>query len=204
MGAAVTVVEKALIDVSDPAERTALAAAGRVAPADLHSLRLCLDLQVDSLLYAVRAAAASAVNDQDGGATRSGSVPEAPGSLWSRWLSEDLELVFRLYATALATEEGSSSALADRVDDGNGLGALDDLLARYWSMRSMLSDLVGRAGVDVQAWGGALRSALRHCDQRIEELERYRTGAIVNRTVANTPPQGVPRPGRSLPGGYLG
>lgn len=132
--------------------------------ADLHTLRLALDLQVDAMLLALGAAA------------RSGDEAHIP---WRRWVVEDLEASRLLARTILEHEAEPPAMMGTGRLGGCGDDALDDLIARYTSMDDLLTSVLRRP-YEGQEWRPAAREALERCRSRLEELHTHR-GAVAVR-----------------------
>jgi hypothetical protein len=168
--------------VTDPAQTTAPA---RIPARDLegseaHLLRLCLDLQLDALLLTLGALAV------DPGPDGGGGIP------WRRWISEDVDLACTLAADALAGNAALPPTLGSDLGHAVPVTAIDDLVARYSSMRGLLADLArsgGHAGVD---------ALMSRCDARLAELREHKLVA--------TPPTGIDLRAEHhfLPGELLG
>ncbi len=149
---------------------------------DAHLLRLCLDLQLDALLLTLGAGAAQRVReDSEPGWMSTGSLP------WRRWVEEDLDLAEALASDAMAGHATLPSTLGTEHDHRMPEIALDNLLARYESMRDLLTDLLDRDDVDPDdardGWRPRIREALHRCQTRLVELREYR--------LTGTPPLGL-------------
>jgi hypothetical protein len=161
---------------------------------DAHLLRLCLDLQLDALLLTLGAAAAYTEPGRSGAplaAAGDGALP------WRRWLEEDVEMAVTLAADARAGRATLPSTLGTELDHAVPATVVDNLDARYRSMRSLLSELTAqpdRGG----PWRPRLREALDRCEQRMAELHEHRLEV--------TPPRGITAPAAHhyLPGELLG
>lgn len=155
----------------------------RLDHADLHMLRLALDLQLDALLLTLGAAAHAE--------TRGDSADTVP---WRRWLIEDLELA-RTLATVLVDCDGSPlPALGGGLAHGAVTTSLDNLAARYESMERLLTGVLDRP-TNGQQWRGGAGDALTRCRSRLVELHRHRQVAIAAAATSRT---------TSLPGEWLG
>jgi len=146
---------------------------------EAHLLRLCLDLQLDALLLTLGALAV------DPG-------PDGGGIPWRRWISEDVDLACTLAADALAGNAALPPTLGSDLGHAVPVTAIDDLVARYTSMRGLLADLArsgGHPGVE---------QLIARCDERLAELREHR--------LVGTPPNGIDLRGeqRFLPGELLG
>ena len=169
---------------------------------DAHLLRLCLDLQLDAMLLALGAAAAQQRREHtDPASGGAGAVP------WRRWVDEDVDLAARLASDAMAGRAALPSTLGSELDHQVPATVVDDLVARYESMRDLLTDLLGRdTPAHDDTWRPRVRDALHRCQTRLVELREYR--------LASTPPRGVRLPALSgsplapgheyLPGELLG
>ena len=133
--------------------------------AELHQLRLALDLQVDSMLLALGAAARDHTDH----------VP------WQRWLIEDLELAQVLTAALVESQVEPTPALGGATS-GMARDSLDNLVARYASMEELLHAAVRRPHTG-QSWRAAASHALIRCRTRLEELHLHRA-AIHERAAA--------------------
>jgi hypothetical protein len=146
--------------------------------ADLHVLRLALDLQVDAMLLTL-GAAARAPSDEP--------VP------WRRWVVEDLDAA-RLLARSIIDESADPpAALGTGVVGAPPDDALDNLIARYSAMDDLLESVLLRPYA-AQPWRPAAHEARTRCRARLEELHRHR-GVRVVQTASQRP---------YLPGELLG
>jgi hypothetical protein len=127
--------------------------------AELHRLRLALDLQIDSMLLTLGAAA----RDPDS------HVP------WQRWLAEDLELAQELTASLVISQMETSPSLG-AATSGLVRDPLDNLVARYTSMEEVLRGLLARPNTG-QEWRTTARNAQIRCRTRIQELHVHRAAA---------------------------
>jgi hypothetical protein len=147
---------------------------------EAHLLRLCLDLQLDALLLTLGALAV------DPGPDGGGGIP------WRRWISEDVDLACTLAADALAGKAALPPTLGSDLGHAVPVTAIDDLAARYSSMRGLLADLArsgGHPGVE---------QLMSRCEARLAELREHKLVA--------TPPTGIDLRSqqRFLPGELLG
>jgi len=147
---------------------------------EAHLLRLCLDLQLDSLLLTLGALAVDP--GPDGG----------EGIPWRRWISEDVDLACALAADALAGNAALPPTLGSDLSHAVPVTTIDDLIARYTSMLGLLADLArsgGHPGVE---------QLTSRCEARLAELREHKLVA--------TPPSGIDLRGeqRFLPGELLG
>lgn len=173
---------------------------------EAHLLRLCLDLQLDALLLTLGAAAvdrngsARDAPDPDG---RHGSDRIPPP--WRRWIAEDVDLATALAADALAGRATLPSTLGSEHEHRVPRAVLDDLTARYESMRDLLVDLLDQerapqaAADEAGHWLQRTREALYRCRTRLVELEGYRV--LQGYRVEWTPPSDPTVPPRSAPVG---
>lgn len=129
---------------------------GKADEAELHLLRLALDLQIDAMLLALGAAAREGDTD----------VP------WQRWLVEDLAVARGLTSTLLVAEVEPVPALGG-VASGASHDALDNLVARYQNMEGLLVSVLRRPHTG-QPWRPAATDALARCRARLEELHAHR------------------------------
>jgi hypothetical protein len=151
--------------------------------AELHLLRLALDLQIDAMLLTLGAAARD----------------DAAGVPWSRWLVEDLEQARTLTTTLLEADVEPASALGG-VHGSAAVNALDNLVARYESMEQLLVGVLRRPHSG-QPWRPATTEALTRCRTRLAELHAHRAAARAA-AVAVPVPAGLVR--SFLPGELLG
>jgi hypothetical protein len=160
---------------------------------DAHLLRLCLDLQLDALLLTLGAAAAYTEPGRRarGSAAGDGTPP------WRRWLDEDVELAVTLASDARAGHATLPSTLGTELDHAVPATVVDNLDARFRSMRSLLIELTAQPDRD-GPWRAGLQDALSRCEQRMAELRAHRLEV--------TPPRGitVPVDHHYLPGELLG
>jgi len=163
---------------------------------DVHLLRLSLDLQLDAMLLTLGAAAAEEVTT---GTLVNRGGPSTPHIPWARWLAEDLELTRALTATAISVDAALPPTLGATPARKEPQSVADDLLARYESICSLLTDLIRDVPADVQsAWQPSISHALSRCRARVDELCREREVARMN---ASPPPR---EEHRYLPGEMLG
>lgn len=181
---------------------TALDPAREADEHDAHLVRLCLDLQLDALLLTLGAAAAQQRReDADPSAGGAGTVP------WRRWVDEDVDLAARLATDAMAGRATLPSTLGSDLDHAVPATVVDNLAARYESMRDLLTDLLSRdTPAHDDGWRPRVRDALHRCGTRLAELRAYRLAATPPRGVALPAPAGS-TPAREreyLPGELLG
>ena len=159
---------------------------------EAHLLRLCLDLQLDAMLLALGAAAAAPAHERD-------AAGHAP---WRRWVVEDVDLACALAGDALGGNASLPATLGSDLHHAVPAATVDNLAARYASMRTLLADLAARSDADGVAddrsWHAHVVQALQRCEARLTELETYRLAA--------TPPRGItlPEERQYLPGELLG
>jgi len=153
--------------LTDPAQTTAPARpAGRdLEESEAHLLRLCLDLQLDALLLTL---GALAVDPGPGGGD---AIP------WRRWISEDVDLACTLAAEALAGNAALPPTLGSDLGHAVPVTAIDDLVARYSSMRGLLADLARSGGHD------GVEQLMGRCEARLAELRDHK--------LIITPPSGI-------------
>jgi hypothetical protein len=152
---------------------------------DAHLLRLCLDLQLDAMLLTLGAAAAAQTST-------SGAIP------FRRWVSEDVDLALVMAADRMIGRVALPPMLGTDLSRSVPAVTIDNLSARYTSMRDLLTDVLSHATED-DARHGRLVEALHHCQTRLVELREYR--------LTETPPRGLDlRDGdhQYLPGELLG
>lgn len=187
---------------------------------DAHLLRVCLDLQLDALLLTLGAAAQQDRDSVAEGWHAGGVVP------WRRWVEEDVELAAALAADTLAGRATLPSTLGSDHDHRLPTTVVDNLTARYASMRDLLTDLLrreggtdgaggpvgpgGPGGPDDAPWRPRVRAALDRCTTRLAELAEYRLGTpgagLRLDDLAALPGSGSPlaRGHQYLPGELLG
>jgi hypothetical protein len=124
-------------------------------PTAAHLVRLALDLQVDTLLFTVSAGP--------------GAVCAGPD--WRHRLREDLEALVDL--AQLLVEAGAGLPAPLTGADGRRHQALEDLLARYGSLRDLLAEARRgrRSGL-----GEAGARLARHYDRRVDQVALALTG----------------------------
>lgn len=166
--------------VTDPAPAPAPAAPRELEGSEAHLLRLCLDLQLDALLLTLGALAVDPGPDGGGG----GAIP------WRRWITEDVDLACRLAADALAGNAALPPTLGSDLAHAMPVTTIDDLVARYTSMRGLLADLAHH--------GDGIDEIRGRCEARLAELHEHKLVA--------TPPTGIDLRAeqRFLPGELLG
>ena len=187
--------ELARSDAGDTSDRPSPEASSRPKEATSHLLRLVLDLQLDALLLAVGGSGVDAATlpDPDGG--------QAPDGLpWARWAAEDSEVARGLWAETISRGAALPSGLAQGLPGGDVSRVLEQLIARYCSMRDLLTEAIsGRTG-ERQAPAELVRAgeALTHCRSRLAELRHLQEPAPRQEPAA---PPGEPS---YLPGELLG
>jgi hypothetical protein len=161
-------------------------------------LRLCLDLQLDAMLLTLGAAAlgadgASLGARQPESATReraeaAGGWNLVPGRRWRSWLDEDIDVACRLAAQVVAS--GTSLPAILGLDPAKNVpsGLLDDLVARYEAMWSLLDDIDDR-GLTRPGGNGTRvpEGAREHCCRRLDWLRCARRVVPVERVPAGAP-----------------
>ena len=153
---------------------------------EAHLLRLCLDLQLDALLLTLGALAVDHAPD----AAASGGIP------WRRWITEDVDLACTLAADALAGNAALPPTLGSDFAHAVPVTTIDDLVARYTSMRGLLADVARRtAGAGAPA---RIDEVVTRCEARLAELRQHR--------LVETPPSGIDLRAEHqfLPGELLG
>ena len=167
---------------------------------DAHLLRLVLDLQLDALLLGLGAAAM-----QESRSPVAAPVPTAPGvstspgtAPWPRWAVEDIDLARALAAEAVSSGAALPATLGPDLTRQDERAVLDQLAARYESMRVLLGDLLARTAADLTSISRyQLLDLMAHCHKRLAEL----------RSLADVPrgTTGQPRKTQQyLPGELLG
>jgi hypothetical protein len=146
-------------------------------------LRLALDLQLDAMLLTLGAAAhaESGVDLVHRGDDRARGDDVARGDVpWRRWLVEDLELARMLAAVLLEWETAPVPGFGGGFAPTTVETSLENLVARYSSMETLLSGLLDRAHCG-QAWRAAATESLSRCRARLDELHRHRRAVITER-----------------------
>ena len=182
-------------DAVDAPDRPSPQPPARPNEATSHLLRLVLDLQLDALLLAVGGSGvdAATVPAHDGG-----QAPE--GLPWARWAAEDSEVARGLWAETISRGAALPSGLAQGLPGGDASRVLEQLIARYRSMRDLLTEAIsGRRG-ERQTPAELVRAgeALAHCRSRLAELRDLQEPA--------PPKEPAAQPGEHsyLPGELLG
>lgn len=180
------------VPASPPASIDLSAGARPLDDSQAHLLRLCLDLQLDAMLLTLGAAASAPAHERD-------AAGHAP---WRRWVVEDVDLACALAADALGGNAALPATLGSDLHHAVPAATVDNLAARYTSMRTLLADLASRSDTDGAAddgsWHAHVVQALQRCEARLAELETYR--------LATTPARGItlPEERQYLPGELLG
>ena len=159
--------ELARSDAVHAPDRPPPEAAARPNEATSHLLRLVLDLQLDALLLAV---GGSGVDTATVPAPDGGQAPE--GLPWARWAAEDSAVARGLCAETISRGAALPSGLAQGLPGGDVSRVLEQLIARYRSMRDLLTEAIsGRRG-ERQTPAELVRAgeALAHCRSRLAEL----------------------------------
>jgi hypothetical protein len=167
----------------------------RTNQATSHLLRLVLDLQLDALLLAV---AGSGVDAATVPAPDGCRAPQ--GLPWARWAAEDSEVARGLCAETISRGAALPSGLAQGLPGEDVSRVLEQLTARYCSMRDLLTEAIsGRRG-ERQTPAELVRAgeALAHCRSRLAELRHLQAPAPRQEPAA---PPGDPT---YLPGELLG
>jgi hypothetical protein len=126
--------------------------------ADLHLVRLCLDLQVEALLFALGAVASDACYDS----------MEKPQ--WRAWVAEDVEWTSSLAADVVAGGSNLPTPLGACPQPDGPSVLLEHLAARYEMISRLLVDLRDRFVAKDHPELGRIDEALRHYDVRLREL----------------------------------
>jgi hypothetical protein len=181
--------------------------------AEIHLIRLCLDLQLDAMLLAVGASAAQSPATQplsstptEEAATASAGHPDTEATdidspPWDRWVREDVEVACTLAADVLSGGATLPAALGSDLDQAVPAAAIDNLIARYESMSALLADVLPAGDCrPPTAYRRHAQEALDRFRQRLHELRSTR--------LEKTPPRGLnltaltDRP--AVPGEWLG
>lgn len=177
--------------------------------AEIHLIRLCLDLQLDAMLLALGAAAAESLRTRSAPGKSTGPAPfsgtAAPADLepppWHRWIREDVEVVSTLAADVMGGGAALPAALGTELDQAVPAAAIDDLIARYESMIGLLADILppgpSRPPVPYRVHA---QEALAHCQERLRDLRNTRLDSTPARGLTYTPPTDRP----PVPGEWLG
>ena len=151
----------------------------------VHTLRLCLNLQLDAMLLTLGATAAEQVNSN--------------GATWAGWLAEDLDVTRTLARDVLAGGASLPGILGHQLHRDVPATRVEQLTDRYHALAELLEALSGREEQDPDSnLAQDARAAARHCRSRLEALRRL--------PVDGTPPPVGPSrtPQRYLPGELLG
>lgn len=132
-----------------------------VSDAETHLIRLCLDLQVDALLLTL-------------GATVTGTDPGTPP--WRRWALEDVQTACALAADVRDGGAALPSTLGLEEDRAVPGVAVDNLVARYESMVTLLTDVLPPGTTPPVPDRPRVRAVLAQCERRLHELRANRTG----------------------------
>lgn len=170
--------------------------------AEIHLIRLCLDLQLDAMLLTLGASAAQAATGTGSRGAQPQSDPDQTQSPpWRRWVLEDVETVRTLAADVLSGGAALPATLGTDLDQAVPAAAIDNLVARYESMAALLADILPPSTSDSSApYRAHAQEILARCQARLRELQSTR--------LEHTPPRGVPvkhlaeRP--PVPGEWLG
>ncbi len=150
-----------------------------------HTLRLGVDLQVDTLLFTLAAAVSAGVHDE---------APDSPLP-WRRWLTEDLESALVLALDTVRRKGSLPSSLA--AGRPGGAAVLTDLVARYQALVDLV-DLVDDAATGQQPARDVLAVRDRYA-ARLRELARHTGPSTVlpeeEEVSFHVRATGVPRPG---------
>lgn len=170
--------------------------------AEIHLIRLCLDLQLDAMLLSLGATAAqTATGTGSGGAQPQSDPSQTQSPPWHRWVLEDVETVRILAADVMSGGAALPATLGTDLDQAVPAAAIDNLVARYESMTALLADILPPDPSGPSApYRAHAQEVLAHCQARLRELRSTR--------LEQTPPRGVPvkhlteRP--PVPGEWLG
>jgi hypothetical protein len=132
-------------------------------------------------------------------ARESGDTAQSPP--WRRWVLEDVELVRGLAGDVLAGGASLPTTLGSDLDQAVPAAAVDNLVARYESMTTLLADVLP-SGPDVAPapYRTHAQAALAHYQDRLRDLRSTR--------LEHTPPRGLTLPATTdhppVPGEWLG
>lgn len=155
---------------------------------EAHLLRLCLDMQMHTLLLTLGAAAAGALRDPAEPRAFADSPP------WRRWVSEDVDVAVALASDTLARGGTLPSTLGSDLHRSVPATTVDTLIALHESMTRQFTHLARTEPTSERRL-----AILEHCEKRGAELANYRLAA--------TPPRGITLPQAEhhfLPGELLG
>jgi hypothetical protein len=160
-----------------------------------HLLRLVLDLQLDALLLGLGAAAVETSRGRLTTPAIAAAIPGAPP--WPRWAVEDIDLARTLAAEAVHSGAALPATLGPEPAAQEERIVLQRLIARYESMRDLLSDLQARASRQGPRHP-PLHELMAHCQRRLAELRALTHPATRTRRGAGAADH------RYLPGELLG
>jgi hypothetical protein len=158
--------------------------------AGAHLLRLCLDLQMHSLLLILGAAAGEASTREPAAASTATDSPP-----WRQWASEDLDVAIALAADTLSHGGVLPSTLGSDLHRSVPATTVDSLIALHDSLTEQLIQLT-RTEPSSEL---PLTGLLEHCEHRRTQLAAYRH--------ASSPSRGITLPQADhhfLPGELLG
>jgi hypothetical protein len=158
--------------------------------AGAHLLRLCLDLQMHSLLLIMGAAAGEASTREPATASTASETPP-----WRQWVSEDIDVAIALAADTLSHGGALPSTLGSDLHRSVPATTVDSLIALQDSLTEQLTQLIRtEPPSDLPLTG-----LLEHCEHRRTQLAAYRH--------VSSPPRGITLPQADhhfLPGELLG
>lgn len=158
--------------------------------AGAHLLRLCLDLQMHSLLLTMGAAAGEASTREPAASSTATDSPP-----WRQWASEDIDVAIALAADTLSHGGGLPSTLGSDLHRAVPATTVDTLIALHDSLTEQLIQLTQTEPPSELP----LTGLLEHCEHRRTQLAAYRH--------ASSPPRGITLPQADqhfLPGELLG
>jgi hypothetical protein len=144
---------------------------------------------------------ASGPTSESGNAAARESGDTAQSPPWRRWVLEDVELVRGLAGDVLAGGASLPTTLGSDLDQAVPAAAVDNLVARYESMTTLLADVLP-SGPDVAPapYRAHAQAALAHYQDRLRDLRSTR--------LEHTPPRGLTLPATAdhppVPGEWLG
>jgi hypothetical protein len=142
--------------------------------AGAHLLRLCLDLQMHSLLLTMGAAAGEASTRESAASSTATDTPP-----WRRWASEDIDVAIGLAADTLSLGGALPSTLGSDLHRFVPATTVDTLIALHDSLTEQLIHLTQTEPSSTQPLAGLLE----HCEHRRTQLAAYRLAA--------GPPRGI-------------
>jgi hypothetical protein len=154
-------------------EHTPIAGEGQAQLAGAHLLRLCLDLQMHSLLLIVGAAADEASTRATASTPATGSPP------WRQWASEDVDVAISLAADTLSHGGALPSTLGSDLHRSVPATTVDTLIALHDSLTRQLIQLSETEPTSEQP----LTGLLEHCEHRRAQLAAYRLASGPSRGI---------------------